>query len=182
MKTLSQKFLVFGLFVVLSFVCLNPTSYALLCKNSQGIDGQSASDECWTQVRIPADFNQVVSAYSVLVYEFTSADNPDRGAYYARPVTASADWYRVAGVTQSIIATGDYGMVLVRGKGQLRTTSTGVSSGDPLFAAARTGFAGSNRAAATNERNVSSDPVAFALEAGPGTGTEATIDAYIVVR
>lgn len=158
--------------VILSFLLI-PNAFALNCVKSQ-IVGQS--DACWTQVTVAAGETGVVSAGSVLVYEFTNSDDADMAAVTVRRATASNQSHRVAGVAQSVIATGDTGVVLVRGKGKL-CVKDATSSGDPLYVSSSAGLAGRHNSTSIG----SGDPIAFALQANTTENPGASIDAYITI-
>jgi hypothetical protein len=84
------------------------------------------------------------------------------------------------GVAQSVIATGDPGMVLVRGKGKIRLAAGCVTaSGDRLYASTNFGDAGTSMGQYTAFDVASADKVAIALQSS--TAAAATIDAYIVI-
>lgn len=156
-------------FLVLALLIAAGPSFALSCK-----EGNYGSDECWTNVRVSALETTPVIAGTLLMYDFTD-DNADDAAYQVRVTSASTDSYKVAGVAQSTIATGDRGVVLVRGQGQLRIAS-GTASGDRLFASSTAGAAGRHAAGATLASHDS--VIGFALESTSGA---ATADAFITI-
>lgn len=167
---------VFALLFVSFFLMASP-SFALLCKEGQGLD---KSDECWTAVRIPSNLTYVVSVGSVLVHDFTNADSAELASVMGTTSTASLDTYNVIGVAQSVIATGDTGMVLVRGKGKVLAIGV-TASGDRLFTSTTRGNVGTGvpRVANANmDTQTSGDPIAISLQTRT-TGTTGTIDAYI---
>ena len=171
-----KKFIFSVLFVLALLVAVSP-AFALQCK-----EGNYGSDECWTNVIIASNDTTVVIPGTVLVYDHRAVDaTVDTADFTVRAQTVSTDSNRIAGVAQQTIATGDRGMVLVRGHGQIRYvaeggTSTSVASGDRLYLSATDGAAGQNR---PNDASASVDgSFARALEAST-TGT--TIDAYITV-
>jgi hypothetical protein len=96
----------------------------------------------------------------VLVYDLNSA-SPNQGAFQVRLSETSADHTIVAGVAQATIATGESGLVLVRGPGVLRTAG-GHVSGESVYLAA-SGQAGEHTGAA-DALNASVYPVAVMLE------------------
>lgn len=159
------------LFVLALLIGLTSNAYALTCKTGQS----GNSDECWTDVMVSRLETNVVSAGSILVYDINTGD-PDRGAYEVVLATASNDTYRVAGVAQSRIPTGDWGTVLVRGQGQIISRSAG-ASGDRLFPSTSEGKAGTTSGSGAANQ-ASSDAVAWLLEAATA---DATHDAYISV-
>lgn len=146
-------------------------AYALQCKSGQSLNG----DECWTEVQVSLLETNVVSAGAILVYDMNTGD-VDRGAYEVVLATASNDEYRIAGVAQTTIATGDRGLVLVKGKGQLLTRSA-CASGDRLYVSSSEGKSGTTPGLG-NTVIVSPDAVGWALEA---CTSDATADAYITV-
>lgn len=161
------------LFIVLALIVASTPAWALMCKTSQS----GNSDECWTQVKLSASETRVVSQGTVLVYDFTSSTGTDDSAFQTIVSTAATDGYRVAGIAQRTIATGDQDMILVRGKGKIHMFG-GTTSGDRLFVSTNAGRA-VNRASFDVASVASNDkPIAFALETQAST---ATIDAYITV-
>lgn len=155
---------------VFSFVLLLANSaFALQCKEGT----YAAGDECWTDVKIGISETTPVIPGVVLKYDINSND-VETAAYIVRVANASADFGRIAGVAQNRIATGDYGRILVRGKGKVRKALGAVVSGDYLFAALATGDAAVGPVRATNAQ-----PTAFSLQ----TGTEAiaTIDGFVIL-
>lgn len=130
-----------------------------------------ASDEIWTNVKVSSAETTPVIPGTVLEFDFAQ-DTANEASYIATVSNASADHSRIAGVAQTTIATGDYGRVLVRGKGQLRTAAGVVSSGDYLYASSTAGALGIVGATGAKVG-------AIALETK--TNAAATIDAYIVV-
>lgn len=157
------------LFVLALLIIASP-AWALQCKTSQS--GQS--DECWTTVRVSNLETTAVIPGMLLVYDFTD-DNVDDAAFQVRVSTASEDGYKVAGVAQSVIATGDQGAILVRGKGKLRVAG-GNASGDRLYPSTTAGSAGRHGPGGVLASHDAL--VAFALAANTGA---ATTDAYIIV-
>lgn len=157
------------LFVLALLFGVASPAFALNCKTGQSIN----SDECWTDVKVSLLETNVVSAGSILMYDINTGD-VDRGSYEVVLTTASNDTYRVAGVSQSVIATGDWGKVLVRGQGKIRNFAA-VASGERLFPSASEGKAGSTSGSGAANQ-ASSDPIGWAL----ATGTADSItDAYI---
>lgn len=128
-----KKFLILALFVLVFAVLVSP-AFALDCKN-----GNYGSDECWTNVRVSPLEDHPVSIGTVLVYDVSAGPltTDDGGAFQVRVLTnaySSIDGYRVAGIAQKVIATGDRGNVLVRGLGKARVSSN-ITSGDRLYVA-----------------------------------------------
>lgn len=155
------------LFLLACALLLASPAFALQCK-----DGNYAgSDECWTEVRISSVETTRVIPGTVLEFDATT-DSDETNAYVVRVANASADWAAIAGVAQTNIATGDYGRILVRGKGKLRVSGHNFSSRDFLYASSTAGSLGLT-ASASN-----ASPSAFALESSTSS---ATIDAFIVV-
>ena len=150
-------------------------AFALQCKT-----GNYGSDECWTEVKLSASETVLPATIgSALVYDFASSPDADTSAFQVRIATASTDSYRVAGISQTIISTGDRGMVLVRGKGKVQV-STAVTSGDRLYTTTDTSCRGCLGPQAAPGSGVASHDkvVAFALQT---VTAKATIDAFIVV-
>lgn len=160
------------LFLFVFALLLSHNAFALNCKSGQSLN----SDECWTEVKVSAQETGVVSAGSVLVYD-TGTDSAERAAYEVRLATASLDSFRIAGVAQTRIATGDTALVMVRGKGKICLAGT-VASYDRLYTSASAGLSGTTFGAST-AAITSGDPIGYALQAS--TGTRATIDAYITI-
>lgn len=162
------KFLMFFVGVLL----MASPAFALQCK-----DGNFGPDECWTEVEVSRVETTPVIAGTVLVYDFTSNEgSSETAAFRVRVATASADAYKVAGIAQKTIATGDRGRVLVRGKGLLRVAGI-TASGDRLFTSSTAGVASNSMPAgntvASRDRNI-----AFALET---ESAAATTDAFITI-
>ena len=122
----------FLLFVGL--LLLASPAFALQCKDGGSLNG----DECWTDVYVSPIETSPTTVGTVVVYDF-SAGTAEKAAYQVRVASASTDGYRVAGVVQKVIATGDWGRVLVRGKGKLRTVNI-LSSGDRLVVSPAANF------------------------------------------
>lgn len=159
------------LLVLAAVLLIAPSAFALQCKN-----GNYGSDECWTNVVVSLQETTPVVQGSVLVYDYQSnSGNVDTASYQVRVADASADWNIVAGVAQSNIATGDSGLVLVRGQGKIRTKTTfAITSGDALYV--------STSADSTKVVVTGAGPVANALVTTSASGnTSATIDAYITI-
>lgn len=161
----------FVLALLFSVVLISQNAFALQCKSGQSLNG----DECWTEVKVSLLETNVVSAGSILVYDINTGD-VNRGDHEAVLATASADEYRVAGVAQTVIATGDRGLVLVRGHGQI-TTRSACASGDRLYVSSSEGKSGTTGGQG-GSAIASADPIAWALEA---CTADATHDAYITV-
>lgn len=162
------------LFVLaLLFLAASP-AFALQCKEGQSING----DECWTSVKVSLLETNVVSAGSILIYDINTGDI-ERGAYEVVLATASLDDYRIAGVAQQTIATGDWGKVLVKGKGLVIMRDV-AASGDRIYVSSIEGKGGTTggRAADGTNRISSADPIGFLLEASTA---DATHDAYITI-
>lgn len=161
------------LFLFAFTLLLAKSAFALDCKNGNSF----SSDECWTNVKVSSSETTPVIAGTVLVYDFASPTDANDAAFQVRVSSASTDNYKVAGVAQRTIATGDTGLVLVRGKGKIRAT-TAVASGDRLFTTSLSGRAGTyspsdNTSVASRDKNI-----AFSLQTSTAS---ATIDAYMVV-
>jgi len=168
-----MKKIIFSLFVVFALLSVANPAHALLCKSGQA----GNSDECWTEVKVSSAETNVVSAGAVLMYDITT-DSADTNAYQVVLTTASLDAHRVAGVAQSIIATGDTGLILVKGKGKLNVHGV-TATGDRVFTSASEGHAGTTIPAMGATNTSSGDPIGFALQ--NSTAARATIDAYINV-
>lgn len=170
MKNLKYLFLAFALslFIV-------PSSYALQCHQ-----GNLGSDECWTNVQVSSSETNVVDRGTVLIYDFSSSANSDQAAYQVRVATATTDNYKVAGVAQNTIATGDSGLVLVRGQGKIKIAGA-ATSGDRLYTTGtggRKGFTAVGTSLDATSAASRDKAIAFALETST---TDATKDAFIVV-
>jgi len=160
------------LFLVIALLLLTQNAWALNCKTSQS----NQSDECWTVVKVSNSETTPVISGTVLRYDFTSSTGADDSSFQVRVATASGDAYLIAGVAQNTIATGDEGMILVRGKGKVRLAGA-ITSGDRLFASSTAGALGGGIYAGNTV--ASRDPnVAFALKTETAA---ATTDAYITV-
>lgn len=144
-------------------------AFALNCLSSIKAGG---SDECWSQVRVAPEETYVVSKGTVLVYDFTSSASSDESAGQVRVATSAEQGYRVAGVAQSVITSGDLGHVLVRGKGTILANST-ASSGDRLWASSTPGYADDVAPTASSD-----GVIAFALETISAKGEA---DAFITI-
>lgn len=166
MKNLKYLFLA----LVLSFVIV-PASFAMQCHS-----GNLGSDECWTNVMVSPLETTVVEKGTILMYDAT-ASSADLNAFQVKVTTANTDGYKVAGVAQRTIATGDYGLVLVRGQGFLRTIGA-VTSGDRLFVSGSTGKGVKGASVDTASVASHDKAIAFALVT---SATDATGDAYITV-
>ena len=168
-----KKFKFFGFLIVLALLAMASPAFALQCKT-----GNDASDECWTTITHASADTSVVNAGTILIYDFaTATGTADTVAFNAIPSTAATDGYRVAGVAQGNIATGDRGLILVRGKGKIKA-STAVTSGDRLFPS---GTAGQARIIPVTDATSAAShdqAIAFALAT---TSAAATTDAYIIV-
>lgn len=162
-----------SLFFLAFALLLASPAFALQCKDGT----YEASDECWTDVRVSISETTPIITGTVLEY-FGATDGTDANSFTVRAVNASADHAAIAGVAQSRIATGDYGRILVRGKGKLRKSLGAVSTRDYLYAAV---------AVATQDAggvlgpvaSTGAEPTAFALQSSGEA--RATIDAYIIV-
>lgn len=169
-----KKFIFSVLFVLALVVVVSP-AFAMQCKQ-----GNYGADECWTDVKVSSAETNVVRAGTVLIYDFNQ-DSVDESSFEVRVAAASTDSYRVAGVAQHTIATGDRGSILVRGLGKIRTTGA-ISSADRLFASGTAGTAVANQnndeaSAASHDKQI-----AFALETKTTSGSfGATLDAFITV-
>ena len=187
-----KKIFIFA-FLSLAFLAVASPAFALQCKV-----GNYGSDECWTDVRVsPLETTYPVSVGTVLVYDFKAGDidgvspnSPDGGAFQVRVLqggTASLDSYRVAGVAQTVIATGDRGRILVRGRGKVRQ-ATQSASGDRLYVVndgdmvGALGIRGGTESAPILYGQSSYDKViAFALKTQSDTNGYTSQDAYITV-
>ena len=167
-----MKKILFSLFLVLALVAVVTPAFAMQCK-----EGNYGSDECWTNVKVSANETTPVIAGTVLVYDFASDHDADDAAWTVRVSSAITDMYKVAGVAQQTIATGDRGNVLVRGQGQLRTTAA-ITSGDRLFPSTTAGQATKTNAIDVASAASRDGAIAFALET---SAAASTMDAYIVV-
>jgi hypothetical protein len=170
-----KKFLFVALFVLALAMFVTP-AFALECKT-----GNYGSDECWTNVQVSASETNQVNKGTVLMYAVTE-NTADNGAFVVRVVTATTDAYKVAGVAQQTIATGDRGNILVRGQGKIKSWGA-VTSGDRLFVNASNNQNRYGRVCVSSSLDVASaasrdKAIAFALETST---TDATADAYIVV-
>lgn len=158
-------------FLVLALLISVGPAFALSCK-----EGNFGSDECWTTVRVSLQETTPVTAGTVLVYDVNqSSPNADTSAFQVRVADASADAWFVAGVAQKTIATGDTGLILVRGQGQLSHKSTEAwASGDALFV--------STSRDASKVQVTGTRQLGFALETVAVSGNyRATDDAYITI-
>lgn len=170
-----KKYFISFLFVLALIVVASNPAHALQCKAGNF----EASDECWTNVKVSSAETYVVSAGSVLVYDITT-NSAQRNSFEVRLADASADTHLIAGIAQSVIATGDYGRVLVRGKGKLvLAPGAVVATGDRLYTSSSVGKAGTAMSSYVTSDISSGDPIAFALQAS--TAAAATIDAYITI-
>jgi len=167
-----MKKFIFSLLFVLALVVAVSPAFALQCK-----EGNYGSDECWTNVVVSSGNTTPVIAGTVLVYDFSSDHSADDAAWTVRASSAITDGYKVAGVAQGPIATGDRGMILVRGQGQLRTTAA-ITSGDRLFPSTTAGQATKTNAVDVASAASRDGAIAFALET---SAAASTMDAYIVV-
>lgn len=167
MKNLKILFL-----IAFSFILAN-TAFALDCKNGNGAGG---SDECWTYVTVdPLNTGGPVVRGTVLEYSFASGSSEASG-YLVTPSNASADWAHIAGVAQRNIATGDSGLILVRGRGKIQAKSSdSFTSGDALYVA-------TTRDAGSIIGPTGDKAIAFAQVTQTASGnTVTTVDAFITV-
>lgn len=151
---------------VLVLSVFSPKSYALLCEQSQALNGP---EECYTKVTVSSIENVLVSQGAALVYNI-DATTPKQGSYEVRLPTASVDNAIIAGFAQAPIASGNSALILVRGFGFVRTTG-GIASRDMLFVAA-SGNVAAFTGVATGTY-ASSEPVAIALETSSTNGSTA---------
>lgn len=167
---MKKYFLMFALGLLLS-AGLVPNSFALQCH-----EGNLGSDECWTNVIVSPLETNVVNRGTILVYDFNGGST-DTAAYQVVVSGASTDNYRVAGVAQATIATGDSGLILVRGQGKMKTLGN-LASGDRIYTSviAGRGVKGSSVDAVSVASH--DKAIAFALQAST---TDATNDAFITV-
>lgn len=163
-------------FMILALILSASNAFALQCVSSQKVGG---SDECWTQVKVSASETTPVTKGTILVYDFSSSPDSATAAFQVRVSTATTDGYKVAGIAQSTIATGDIGLVQVRGKGSLKIVTAAVSSGDRLFVSTTAGKAAKANIGDATYAATSRDKVlAFALQTTTAT---ATADAFITI-
>ena len=179
-----KKFIFVALFVLALVLVVTP-AFALDCKN-----GNFGSDECWTNVQVSPLETLPVSIGTVLIYDVSAGPltADDGGAFQVRVLGAGAnsyDGYKVAGVAQRTIATGDRGIIQVRGKGKVRVASN-IASGDRLYVAVdsiNSGVLG-KRAGTATEASSLDKIIAFGLNtqtAATCVSTTAPCDAYITV-
>lgn len=162
MKNLKYLFLA----LVLS-LALAPSSFALQCHQ-----GNLGSDECWTNVQVDSLETKAVIAGTLLEFA-ASNNNADDNAYVVKVANASADYAAIAGVAQGNISAGDSGLVLVRGKGKLKTVAGAIASRDYLYTTSN-----ADGKAGIVPLPSGTRPIAHALQSSAG---DATIDAYIVI-
>lgn len=149
------------------------SAFALQCKSGNA----PMSEECWTEVKVSSVETVPVIAGTVLEFDATT-DTAIDNAYIVRVANASADNAAIAGIAQGRIATGDYGRIMVRGKGKVRKSQGAVSTRDYLYAAVA--VATQDNGGVLGPSAVSGHkPLAFSLQTQ--TDARATIDAYIVV-
>ena len=160
-----KKFIIF----VIAILLLATPAYALSCKT--GTSGNS--DECWTTVRVSTSETTPVIPGMLLMYDFLSSPDASTSAYQVRVSDASTNEHYLAGFAQQKIATGDYGLIQVRGQGKVRLDAAAVSSGDDLYASATDGTVRTDSGAGSRDR-----VIAFALAAGSAS---TTADAYITL-
>lgn len=168
-----MKKTIFSFLVVLALIIVASPAFALNCKQSQS----GLSDECWTQVKIAANETTLVSAGTVLVYDFSSNNGvTDTAAYQVRVATASAAGVYVAGVAQQSHASGDQALIQVRGKGtvMIKTVET-IASGGAMFVS-------TSGDASVQSTSTTQNQLGFALEPYTASGNSFdTIDAYITI-
>lgn len=155
------------LFVLALVLLIVPSSFALQCHQ-----GNLGSDECWTNVQIDRLETKEVIAGTLLEFA-ASNDNADDNAYVVKVANASADYAAIAGVAQKSISAGDSGLVLVRGKGKLKTVAGAIASRDYLYTTSSAEGKGGIVPLPSGTR-----PIALALQSSAG---DATIDAYFVI-
>jgi hypothetical protein len=160
------------LFAFALALLVSNNAYALQCKS-----GNFGSDECWTEVQVASGETIPVIAGTVLVYDFTSDHSANDAAWTVRVAREITDGYKVAGVAQRTIATGDRGNVLVRGKGKVRATGA-VTSGDRLYVSATDATVQSANLITAASAASNDKLIAFALATTSGS---ATTDAFITV-
>lgn len=165
-----------NLFFVFAFVlALVPSAFAMQCK-----EGNLGPDECWTNVEVSPLETTPVIAGTVLVADFASNNgDTDTAGYRVRVSTTSNDGYKVLGIAQKTIPTGDSGLVLVRGKGKLRITGNAVSS-DRLFVSSTAGTASKAISGSTVDVASHDKVLAFALTTF-SNAFGSTEDAYITI-
>lgn len=154
------------LFVALFAFVFVPKSFALVCEESQALNGPEA---CFTKVTLSSAETSLVSNGMVLVYDI-DASTPKQGSYQVVRSGASGDNVRVAGFAQGSIRSGETAMVQVRGFGFVRTTG-GIASGDELFVVA----SGNVAAWSGNPSHRSAEPVAVALTTSSTNGSTARL-------
>jgi predicted RecA/RadA family phage recombinase len=163
-----------SLFFVLLLILGASQASAFVCTESR-IVGQSA-DYCVSTVTVASNETTLVSIGTVLVYDVANAQvAAANGSYQVRVATASANGIYVAGVAQNTIASGNTGLVVVRGISDLalKTTET-IASGNALFV--------SGSGDATIVTSTTQDQLGFALESSTASGnTRQTKKAYITI-
>lgn len=164
-----KKIFYVSLFVLMLLAAVSP-AFAMQCKA-----GNYGSDECWTEVRVSSGETTPVIPGTVLIYDFTGpgTGGPDAVSYQVRVSSAVTQGPRIAGVAQKVIATGDSGMVLVRGQGKVRLDAAAVASGDNLFPSATAGTLRTDSGAGSRDR-------AYAIALAVGAAST-TADAYIEI-
>lgn len=152
----------------LALLLISSPAFAFICETSQALD---AGDACYTQVRVNPTETNVVSAGSVLCYDFTQ-DTVAKAASNVVLCTVSADTHLVVGTAKNLIASGDVGLVQTWGRGTI-TIVGAVTSGDALFPSTSEG-----KASVSGGFGPSGDAIAVALETS--TTADASIDALIL--
>jgi hypothetical protein len=153
--------------VLVSLLVISSPAFALQCKQ-----GNDASDECWTNVKVGAGYTTLVSRGHVLVASVSGKTVADNDGFIVKLSTASAE--NVIGVAQDAIASGQTAMILVKGRGvvKLDNASSTVASGDAL-----SNLASGSAVEQSVANNDSKAKVGTALEAQSAITTEATGEA-----
>jgi hypothetical protein len=172
-----MKKIIFSVLFVLALVMVVTPAFALDCKN-----GNYGSDECWTTVKVASAETTVVIPGTVLVYDFSSVvadsnNSADQAAWTVRVSSAITDGYKIAGIAQTKIATGDRGIIMVRGQGKVRI-ATASASGDRLYASSTAGALDDTNS--VDVASAASRDRAIAIHLATSTAA-ATDDAYIVI-
>lgn len=160
-----------ALFLVLALLVAVP-AFAIQSKA-----GNDRSDEIWSWVKVGDEETVVVNKGTILIWDFTSSEGTDDSSYQVRVASDIAKDYIVAGVAQNTIATGDAGMVLLRGKGKIKTLGS-VTSGDRLWCSNEDGRATGDISVDVANAASHDHAIAIALQT---SATDATADAYICV-
>jgi len=162
MKKLLLLILVLGL-------AFTPPSFAIMC----GLSSANNAGECVEQVTVTSSETTIVSAGMVLVYHI-DATTPKQGSYEVKVGSASADNAFVAGFAKGRIASGQQGLVVVRGlvNARVKGNEAAISSGDMLYVST----SGDVSEIALSD----SSPLGFALDASASGDTQNQIFVTIV--